>query len=121
MTMIGTAGIVAERYQMTREAQDEYALLSQSGTAAAQETGRLDREIAPLASVMRVENRETRETSEMPVTLGRDERNRPSTTLAAQATLKPVFRHGQTVKEGRFITAGDAAQSYHRASASLLI
>src|SRR6478672_5175944 len=58
MTMIETAEIVAERYQVTREAQDEYALQSQRRTAAAQEAGRLDQEIAPLPSVMRVENRE---------------------------------------------------------------
>jgi acetyl-CoA C-acetyltransferase len=121
MTMIETAEIVAERYQVTREAQDEYALLSQSRTAAAQEAGRLDQEIAPLPSVMRVENRETRETSEMPVTLGKDEGNRPSTTLAALAALKPVFRDGQTVKEGRFITAGNASQLSDGASASLLM
>jgi acetyl-CoA C-acetyltransferase len=121
MTMIETAEIVAERYQVTREAQDEYALLSQSRTAAAQEAGRLDQEIAPLTSVMRVENRETRETSEMPVTLGKDEGNRPSTTLAALAALKPVFRDGQTVKEGRFITAGNASQLSDGASASLLV
>jgi acetyl-CoA C-acetyltransferase len=121
MTMIETAEIVAERYQVTREAQDEYALQSQSRTAAAQEAGRLDREIAPLPSVMRVENRETREASEMPVTLGKDEGNRPSTTLAALAALKPVFRDGQTVKEGRFITAGNASQLSDGASASLLM
>jgi acetyl-CoA C-acetyltransferase len=121
MTMIETAEIVAERYQVTREAQDEYALLSQSRTAAAQEAGRLHQEIAPLPSVMRVENRETRETSEMPMTLAKDEGNRPSTTLAALAALKPVFRDGQTVKEGRFITAGNASQLSDGASASLLM
>lgn len=121
MTMIETAEIVAERYQVTREAQDEYALQSQSRIAAAQEAGRLDEEIAPLPSVMRVENRETREISEVPVTLQKDEGNRPSTTLAALAALKPVFRDGQTVKEGRFITAGNASQLSDGASASLLM
>src|SRR6266853_1714258 len=105
MTMIETAEIVAERYQVTREAQDEYALQSQSRTAAAQEAGRLDQEIAPLPSVMRVENRETRETSEVPVTLGKDEGNRPSTTLAALAALKPVFRDGQTLNEAFAVQA----------------
>ena len=63
MTMIETAEIVAERYQVTREAQDEYALGSQQRTAAAQDEGRLDREIAPLPSLMRVDNRETGETN----------------------------------------------------------
>ena len=69
MTMIETAEIVAERYQVTREAQDEYALLSQQRTASAQTEGRLDREIAPMPSVMRVDNRETGETSYVAISL----------------------------------------------------
>ena len=121
MAMIETAEIVAERYQVTREAQDEYALLSQQRTAAAQTAGRFDQEIAPMRSVMRVDNRETGETSDVPVTLDKDEGNRPSTTLAALAALKPVFRDGQTVKEGRFITAGNASQLSDGASASVLM
>jgi acetyl-CoA C-acetyltransferase len=121
MTMIETAEIVAERYQVTREAQDEYALLSQQRTAAAQAEGRLDQEIAPMPSVMRVDNRETGETSHVSVTLDKDEGNRPSTTLAGLAALKPVFRDGQTVKEGRFITAGNASQLSDGASASVLM
>src|ERR1700730_2819961 len=121
MTMIETAEIVAERYQVTRDAQDEYALQSQQRTAAAQTAGRLDQEIAPLPSIMRVENRETGEISDVPATLEKDEGNRPSTTLAALAALKPVFRDGQTVKEGRFITAGNASQLSDGASASLLM
>jgi acetyl-CoA C-acetyltransferase len=121
MTMIETAEIVAERYQVTRDAQDQYALLSQQRTAAAQAQGRLDLEIAPFPSVMRVDNRETGETSYVPVTLEKDEGNRPSTTLDALAALKPVFRDGQTVKEGRFITAGNASQLSDGASASVLM
>ena len=121
MTMIETAEIVAERYQVTREAQDEYALLSQQRTAAAQAEGRLDQEIAPLPSVIRVDDRETGETSYVSVTLEKDEGNRPSTTLAGLAALKPVFRDGQTVKEGRFITAGNASQLSDGASASVLM
>jgi len=121
MTMIETAEIVAERYQVTREVQDEYALLSQQRTAAAQAEGRLDQEIAPMPSVMRVDNRETGETSLVSVTLDKDEGNRPSTTLAGLAALKPVFRDGQTVKEGRFITAGNASQLSDGASASVLM
>jgi acetyl-CoA C-acetyltransferase len=121
MTMIETAEIVAERFQVTREAQDEYALLSQQRTAAAQAEGRLDQEIAPMASVMLVENRETKEFSHVPVTLDKDEGNRPSTTLAGLAALKPVFRDGQIVKEGRFITAGNASQLSDGASASVLM
>ncbi len=121
MAMIETAEIVSERYQVTREAQDEYALLSQQRTAAAQTEGRFDQEIAPMPSVMRVDNRETGETSYVSVTLDKDEGNRPSTTLSGLAALKPVFRDGQTVKEGRFITAGNASQLSDGASASVLM
>jgi acetyl-CoA C-acetyltransferase len=121
MTMIETAEIVAERYQVTREAQDEYALSSQQRTAAAQAEGRLEQEIAPLPSIMRIDNRETGETSSVAVTLDKDEGNRPSTTFAGLAALKPVFRDGQTVKEGRFITAGNASQLSDGASASVLM
>ncbi len=121
MTMIETAEIVAERYQVTREAQDEYSLQSQQRTAAAQAAGRLDREIAPMPSIMRVDNREGGETSYTEVTLEKDEGNRPSTTLAALTALKPVFHDGQTVKEGRFITAGNASQLSDGASASVLM
>ena len=121
MAMIETAEIVAERYQVTREAQDEYALLSQQRTAAAQGAGRFDDEIVPLPSLMLVENRDSRETTAVPVTLDKDEGNRPSTTLAGLAALKPVFRDGQTVKEGRFITAGNASQLSDGASASVLL
>jgi acetyl-CoA C-acetyltransferase len=121
MAMIETAEIVSERYQVTREAQDEYAFLSQQRTAAAQTEGRFDQEIAPMPSVMRVDNRETGETSYVSVTLDKDEGNRPSTTLSGLAALKPVFRDGQTVKEGRFITAGNASQLSDGASASVLM
>src|SRR5215467_10579576 len=78
MAMIETAEIVAERYQVTREAQDEYALLSQQRTAAAQAEGRFDQEISPMPAVMQVENRETGETTSVPITLEKDEGNRPS-------------------------------------------
>ncbi len=121
MTMIETAEIVAERYQVTREAQDEYALSSQQRTAAAQAAGRFDHEIAPLATMMRVDDRDTGKTDFVPVRLDKDEGNRPSTTLAALAALKPVFRDGQQVREGRFITAGNASQLSDGASASVLM
>jgi len=121
MTMIETAEIVAERYQVTRDAQDQYALQSQQRTAAGQAAGHFDQEIAPLPSIMRVENRETGEISQVRVTLEKDEGNRPSTTLPALTSLKPVFRDGQTVKEGRFITAGNASQLSDGASASVLM
>ncbi len=121
MTMIETAEIVAERYQVTREAQDEYAFSSQQRTAVAQAGGRLAAEIAPFPSIMRVDNRDTGETNSVPVTLDRDEGNRPSTTLAGLSALKPVFRDGQRIVEGRFITAGNASQLSDGASASVLM
>jgi acetyl-CoA C-acetyltransferase len=121
MAMIETAEIVAERYQVTREAQDRYALASQQRTAAGQAAGRFDREIAPLTSRMLVENRETREVSAVEVRLEKDEGNRPSTTLQGLAALKPVFRDGQLVKEGRFITAGNASQLSDGAAAVVLM
>jgi acetyl-CoA C-acetyltransferase len=121
MTMIETAEIVAERYQVTREAQDRYALSSQQRTAAAQTAGRFDKEIAPLPSTMRVDNRDTGETRFAEVTLDKDEGNRPSTTYEGLSGLKPVFRDGMQVKEGRFVTAGNASQLSDGASASLLM
>jgi acetyl-CoA C-acetyltransferase len=121
MAMIETAEIVAERYQVTREAQDQYALASQQRTAAAQQDGRFDQEIAPLSSMMRVEDRDTGEVKSVPVMLDKDEGNRPSTTMEALAGLKPVFRDGQTMKEGRFVTAGNASQLSDGAAASLLM
>src|ERR1700746_116313 len=75
MTMIETAEIVAERYKVSREAQDEYALRSQQRTAAAQQAGRFDDEILALPSVMSVTDRNTGETSQKAVTLEKDEGN----------------------------------------------
>jgi acetyl-CoA C-acetyltransferase len=121
MTMIETAEIVAERYGISREAQDEYALRSQQRTAAAQQAGRFDDEIVALPSVMKVTDRNTGESSMKPVTLGKDEGNRPDTNLEGLAGLKPVFKDGQQVKEGRFITAGNASQLSDGASAAVLM
>jgi acetyl-CoA C-acetyltransferase len=121
MTMIETAEIVAERYGISRAAQDEYALRSQQRTAAAQQAGRFDDEIAPLPSVMTVTDRATGETSQRRVTLDKDEGNRPDTNLEGLAALKPVFKDGQRIKEGRFITAGNASQLSDGASACVLM
>ncbi|MBV9858562.1 MAG: acetyl-CoA C-acyltransferase [Alphaproteobacteria bacterium] len=121
MAMIETAEIVAERYGVTREAQDEYALRSQQRTAAAQQAGRFDDEIAPLAAVMTVTDKATGEIAPRRVTLERDEGNRPDTTLEGLAALKPVFAGGQHVQQGRFITAGNASQLSDGASACVLI
>ena len=81
MTMIETAEIVAERYKVTRERQDEYALQSQQRTAAAQAAGRFDAEIAPLPTVMKVVDKATGAVSDKPVTLKQDEGPRADTTL----------------------------------------
>lgn len=121
MTMIETAEIVAERYGVSREEQDEYALQSQQRTAAAQAAGRFDDEIVPLTTVMKVTDKATGEVSEKEITLAKDEGNRPETTLEGLASLKPVFRNGQRVAEGRFITAGNASQLSDGASASVLM
>ncbi len=113
--MIDTAEIVAKRYGVTREAQDEYALISQQRTHAAQEAGKFDDEIVPMASTMIVKNKETGETSKQEVTLAKDEGNRPSTTLDGLAGLKPV--RGPE----HFITAGNASQLSDGASISVLM
>jgi acetyl-CoA C-acetyltransferase len=121
MAMIETAEIVAERYGVSREAQDEYALQSQQRTAAAQSAGAFEAEIAPLASVMLVTDKATGEVSKREIRLTSDEGNRPQTTLADLSGLKPVFKGGQQVKEGRYITAGNASQLSDGASASVLM
>ena len=119
--MIETAEIVSARYNISREAQDEYALLSQQRTAAAQEAGIFDSEIVPMKARMAVFNKETKETTYEDVIVDKDECNRPSTTLESLAGLSPVFKDGQWVKEGKFITAGNASQLSDGASASLIM
>jgi acetyl-CoA C-acetyltransferase len=121
MSMIETAEVVAERYGISREAQDEYALQSQQRTAEAQKEGRHEQEIAPLPATMLVTNKETGETSEKFVSLSLDEGNRPQTTLADLQKLAPVFKGGQTVKEGKYITAGNASQLSDGAAAVVLM
>ncbi len=121
MSMLETAELVAARYNVSREAQDEYALRSQLRTAAAQQAGAFDTEIAPMTSVMLVQDRNTGEISKKSVTLSKDEGNRPETNLEGLSSLKPVFKDGQQVKEGRFITAGNASQLSDGASAAVLM
>jgi acetyl-CoA C-acetyltransferase len=121
MTMIETAETVAERYGVGREAQDEYALRSQQRTAAAQQAGRFDDEIVALSSTMLVTNRETGEVSPKAVTLAKDEGNRPDTNLDGLAALKPVFKDGLTIAQGKYITAGNASQLSDGASAAVLM
>ena len=121
MTMLETAEIVSERYGVSREAQDEFALRSQQRTAAAQQAGRFDDEIAPMTATMLATDRNTGETSPRQVTLDKDEGNRPDTNLEGLSSLKPVFKDGQRVKEGKFITAGNASQLSDGASAAVLM
>jgi acetyl-CoA C-acetyltransferase len=121
MTMIETAEIVAERYGVSREAQDEYSLQSQQRTGKAQAEGRFDAEIAPLASIMTVTDKATNATSEKEVTLKLDEGNRPKTTLQDLQALQPVFKGGQRIQQGRFITAGNASQLSDGAAAMVLM
>ncbi len=121
MSMLETAEIVAERYGISRDAQDEYGFQSQMRTAAAQKAGKFDDEIVPLKTVMKVMDRETKEISDVEVELAKDEGNRPQTTLEGLNQLQPVFKDGQQVKQGKFITAGNASQLSDAASASLLM
>lgn len=121
MTMLETAEIVAERYGVTREDQDAYALRSQQRTAEAQKSGRFDDEIVPLKTVKKVVNKETDEVLDVDVELDRDEGNRPQTTLEDLQRLSPVFKDGQVIGEGKHITAGNASQLSDGASASVLM
>ena len=120
-SMIETAEIVAERYGVSREAQDALALSSQQRTAKAQAEGRLNAEIAPITTMMMVMNKETGEASEKEVTLSADEGNRPQTTLEDLQKLQPVFKGGRYVPEGKFITAGNASQLSDGAAAVVLM
>jgi len=104
MPMIETADYVAEKYNVTREAQDEYSLESQMRTAAAQDAGKFDDEIITTSSTKLVKNKETGEITEEIVELTKDEGNRPETTLEGLSSLPAVYG------EGKFISAGNASQ-----------
>ena len=121
MTMIETAENVAKRYGISREAQDEYSLQSQMRIANAQKNGFLDKEIVPLKTTMRYKDKETGEISSHDVCIEKDEGNRPSTTIEGLSALKPVFKDGIYLKEGEYITAGNASQLSDGASASVLM
>ena len=108
--MIETAEIVAERYGISRAAQDEYSLESQKRTAAAQAAGRYKDEIAAITVQKQLFDKEGKPTEKQSVTLTLDEGNRPDTTLEGLASLKPVWKDGRWVKQGKFITAGNASQ-----------
>ena len=114
MSMLETAEVVARRYHVSREQQDEYALQSQQRTAAAQQAGKFDDEIVPYTATMKVQDKATGQISDKEVTLKLDEGNRPDTTLEGLQKLKPVF-------EGGVITAGNASQLSDGASACVVM
>ncbi len=114
MPMLQTAEVVAERYDVSREVQDEYALSSQMRIAAAQEADLFADEIVPVKATKVVKDRETGEESREEVTLTKDEGNRPGTTAEALAMLSPVF-------DGGTVTAGNASQLSDGASACVVM
>ncbi|MEI6419029.1 MAG: acetyl-CoA C-acyltransferase [Sphingomonadales bacterium] len=114
MPMLQTAEVVAKRYNVSRDRQDEYGYQSQMRTAAAQAAGKFDDEIVPLTSMMAMVNKETKEVTTHEITLTKDEGNRAETTLEGLKGLKPVI-------EGGVITAGNASQLSDGASASVLM
>ncbi|MEM7407920.1 MAG: thiolase family protein [Pseudomonadota bacterium] len=116
MAMGNTAEVVARRYQVTREAQDEYALQSQQRYAAAQEAGYVGEEIVPMTVQWRkIVDKETKETAVVEGTVDRDECNRPTTTLAGLGKLPPAFEQDGSV------TAGNSSQLSDGASMTLLM
>ena len=121
MTMIETAEIVARKYGVSREAQDEFSLMSQLRTAAADQAGRFDDEIVPMLSRKAIVNKETGETTYEDVTLTRDEGFRGDTTLEGLAKLKPVFADGEVIKTGEYVTAGNASQLSDGAAALVVM
>jgi acetyl-CoA C-acetyltransferase/acetyl-CoA acyltransferase len=114
MPMLATAENVANKFGITREAQDEYAVQSQMRTAAGQQAGKFDDEIVPISVTRAIKDKETGEISYSDVTLSKDEGNRPQTSLEGLANLNPVI-------EGGSITAGNASQLSDGASACVLM
>ena len=111
-----TAEVVAKRYDVSREAQDEYAFESQMRTAAAQQAGAYDDEIIPMETKMLLMNKETGDSKEIDYCVEKDECNRPETTLDGLASLKPVFD-----PENGSVTAGNSSQLSDGASVTLVM
>ena len=111
-----TAEVVAKRYSVSREAQDEYAFESQMRTAAAQQAGAYDDEIIPMETKMLLMNKETGDSKEIDYCVEKDECNRPETTLDGLASLKPVFD-----PENGSVTAGNSSQLSDGASVTLVM
>jgi acetyl-CoA acetyltransferase family protein len=114
LSMIETAEVVADRYRISRDVQDAYALESQKRTAAAQAAGKFDDEIIPITATMALVNRETKEVTYKEVTVTQDECNRTDTTLEGLQSLKPV-------RDGGTITAGNASQLSDGAAAVVVM
>ncbi len=121
MAMIETAEVVAERYGVSREAQDDFAAQSQQRAAAAQAAGRFADEIVPITVEKALFDKEGNETGKETVTLDRDEGVRGDTTAEKLATLKPVWTGGAVIEQGRNITAGNASQLSDGASACVVM
>jgi acetyl-CoA C-acetyltransferase len=121
MAMIETAEIVADRYGVSREDQDHFAATSQQRAAAAQDAGRFADEIVPISVTKALFDKEGNETGKEQVTLDRDEGVRAGTTYEVLAALKPVFKDGLIVREGRHITAGNASQLSDGASGQVVM
>jgi acetyl-CoA C-acetyltransferase len=121
MSMIETAEVVAERYHVSRERQDAYALESQRRTAAAQQANKFKDEIVPLRTKMKKLDKASGTESVVDTTVDHDECNRPDTTLEGLQALKPVFSGGREIKEGKYITAGNASQFSDGASACVVM
>jgi acetyl-CoA C-acetyltransferase len=121
MAMIETAEIVAERFRITREAQDEFSLQSQQRTSSAQRAGRFAAELAPLRTRKTITDRESGAVSFEEVFLEADEGPRPDTTLEGLSKLQPVFKEGEVIQQGRHVTAGNASQLSDGAAAVLLM
>jgi acetyl-CoA C-acetyltransferase len=121
MTMLETAENVAERYNISREAQDEYSARSQERTHQGQQSGKFDDEIVAMSTTMMMQNKETKEITSHDVTVEKDEGNRPGTSAESLAGLKPVFKDGMNLAQGKFITAGNASQLSDGASAAVVM
>lgn len=121
MAMIETAEIVANRYGVSREAQDTLAVESHRRAAAATAEGRFDDEIAPITVTKNIVEKDGSISGTERVTMSVDEGIRADTTLEGLARLKPVWCDGQIIKEGRFVTAGNASQLSDGASAQVLM
>ena len=111
-----TAEVVAKRYKISRETQDELAFESQKRTAAAQDAGLYDDEIIPMQTKMLLVNKETGDSKEVEVTVNKDECNRPETTMEGLSALKPVFD-----PENGTVTAGNSSQLSDGASVALVM